>query len=148
MAGTYVGHSEIFQNPTNSWRAGGGFLRGQSAAHLRFLRLVMADGPRAGIDPIDKWQYTEMGGQAGSYYLIYFGREEPTNWVFELPRTKLADGVKFKVEILDTWNGTVTPVADVFVTKKKTDYTFADAAGRSVPLPGRPWIALRIKRLP
>ena len=148
VAGTYVGHSEIFQNPTNNWMADGGFLRGQSAAHLTFLRQVMADGPRDGIDPIDKWQYPQIGGQAGSYYLIYFGKEQPTNWVFELPAPRLSDDLKFKVEILDTWNGTVTPVDEVFVTKKNTDYTFADVDGRGLQLPGKPWLALRIQGLP
>ncbi len=148
VAGTYVGHSEIFQNPTNNWMAHGGVLRGQSAAHLAFLKKVMEDGPRDGIDPIDKWQYPQIGGKAGEYYLIYFGKEQPTNWVFELPKPKLSDGLKFKIEILDTWNATVTPVDGVFVTKKKTDYTFADVDGRSFPLPGKPWLALRIQRLP
>ena len=106
----------------------------------------MAAGPRAGIDPIDKWQYPQIGGHAGEYYLIYFGKQQPTNWVFELPKPKLSDGIKFKVEILDTWNMTVTPVAGIFVTRKKTDYTFTDADDRSLTLPGKPWLALRIKK--
>lgn len=108
----------------------------------------MEDGPASGINPIDKWQYTQVGGKAGEYYLIYFGKEQPTNWIFELPKPNLKDGMKFKVEILDTWNMTVTSVAGIFVTKRNSNYTFADADGRSVALPGKPWLALRIQNVP
>ena len=148
VAGTYVGHGECYRHPSDNvvWLSQGGVLHGQSPPRLAFLKQVMAAGPRAGIDPIDKWQYPQIGGHAGEYYLIYFGKQQPTNWVFELPKPKLSDGIKFKVEILDTWNMTVTPVAGIFVTRKKTDYTFTDAEDRSLTLPGKPWLALRIKK--
>ena len=150
VAGTYVGHGECYQHPQDKivWLSQGGVLRGQSPPRLAFLRKVMEDGPANGIDPIDKWQYTQIGGKAGENYLIYFGKEQPTNWIFELPKPKLKDGMKFKVEILDTWNMTVTPVTGTFVTKKNSNYTFADADGRSVVLPGKSWIALRIQKVP
>ncbi|HEX5787418.1 MAG TPA: DUF5605 domain-containing protein, partial [Woeseiaceae bacterium] len=58
-------------------------------------------------------------------------------------------------EILDTWNMTVTPVAGVFVTKTRPPYDFRPGSrdervaderdGRSIALPGRPGIALRIR---
>ena len=112
VAGTYVGHGECYQHPQDGivWLSEGSVLRGQSPPRLAFLKQVMEAGPAGGIDPIDKWQYPQIGGKAGEYYLIYFGKEQPTNWVFELPKPKLSDGLKFKVEILDTWNLTVTPV--------------------------------------
>jgi hypothetical protein len=149
VAGTYVGHGECYQHPPDNfvWISQGGVLRGQSPVRLAFLKKVMDDGPDE-IDPIDKWQYPNIGGQAGDYYLIYFGKQQPTNWVFELPKLKLSDGLKFKVEILDTWNMTITPVDGIFTAKKNGDYTFADADGRSVALPGRSWMALQIRRVP
>ena len=52
--------------------------------------------------------------------------------------------MRFKVDIIDTWNMTITPVPGEFVTKKQDNYYFADADGKSVALPGKPWIALRI----
>ncbi len=36
--------------------------------------------------------------------------------------------------------------AGEFVTKKKGDYYFADATGRAVALPGKPYLALCIRR--
>ena len=59
----------------------------------------------------------------------------------------MADGQKYQVEILDTWAMTVTPVAGEFVTKKLDGYYFADAAGRKVALPGKPGLAIRVRRL-
>jgi len=55
--------------------------------------------------------------------------------------------MKFTVEVIDTWSMTITPVEGVFEIKKKDDYTFADKDGRSVSLPGKPYMALRIRRV-
>jgi hypothetical protein len=55
--------------------------------------------------------------------------------------------MKFAAEVLDAWNMTVTPVAGVFTLKKKDDYFLADKDGRSIALPGKPYIAIRIRRL-
>jgi hypothetical protein len=43
---------------------------------------------------------------------------------------------------------TITPVDGVFEVKKRDNYTFADKGGRSIALPGRPYMALRIVRVP
>ncbi|HKI70176.1 MAG TPA: DUF5605 domain-containing protein, partial [Verrucomicrobiae bacterium] len=59
----------------------------------------------------------------------------------------LTDGLKFKADVIDTWNMTITPVPGDFITKKKDGYYFEDANGRSVSLPGRPYMALRIQRV-
>jgi hypothetical protein len=64
--------------------------------------------------------------------------------VFQLYKRGIAAGMRFKVEVIDTWNMTITPVPGEFVAKKKGNYDFVDAQGRSVPLPGKPHIALRI----
>jgi hypothetical protein len=42
---------------------------------------------------------------------------------------------------------TITPVAGEFITKKKDNYNFVDEQGRSITLPHRPYIALRIRRV-
>jgi hypothetical protein len=42
----------------------------------------------------------------------------------------------------------VSPVNGIFTAKKSGDYTFGDANGRAVTLPGKPWMALRIRRAP
>jgi Domain of unknown function (DUF5060)/Protein of unknown function (DUF4038)/Domain of unknown function (DUF5605) len=146
VAGTYVGHGEIFGSEPDSWLASGGKLQGRSIARLAFLRKIVESGPAEGIEPIDKWQERCTGGKPGEYYLVYFGARQPTAWPFELYKTDLADGMKFTVEIIDTWNMTITPVDGVFEIGKRDSYVFAALDGRSVPLPGRPYLALRIRR--
>jgi hypothetical protein len=146
IAGSYVGHSEIFGGKPDGWLAGGGELRGHSVSRLKFLKQVMEAGPPEGIEPIDKWQERRTGGKAGEYYLVYLGAEKPTAWPFVLYKTGLADGMKFTVEVIDTWGITITPVDEVFEIRKRDDYVFAEKDGRSVSLPGQPYMALRIRR--
>ena len=43
-------------------------------------------------------------------------------------------------------NMTITPVDGVFEIKQRDSYVFAALNGRNVPLPGRPYLALRIRR--
>ncbi|HEY1661424.1 MAG TPA: DUF5060 domain-containing protein [Verrucomicrobiae bacterium] len=153
VAGTYVGHGETFSNYTNVWTDGGGVLHGQSPARLAFLKKVLDDAPPEGIEPIDKWQNPEYGGQPGKYYLVYLGKQTMRSWPFLLPKASFgngpapANGMKFTAEILDTWNMTVTPVRGVFTLQRKSDYFFADKDGRAIRLPHRPYMAIRIKRV-
>ena len=153
VAGTYCGHGETYKSDDQIlWWSKGGVLKGQSPARLAFLKKVLDDAPAEGIEPIDKWQDCPIGGQPGKYYLVYFGKESPTNWVFQIPKPPLgklqsADGMKFTAEVLDTWNMIVTPVDGVFTLRKKDGYFFADKDGRSIELPGKPYMAIRIKRV-
>jgi len=150
VAGTYVGHGETYLSSDNIlWWSKGGVLKGQSPARLAFLKRVLDEGPAEGIEPIDKWQNPEYGGQRGKYYLVYFGKQTSNSWEFLLPAQKgvLADDMKFKAEVLDTWNMTVTPVEGVFTLKKKDGYFFGDQDGRSIPLTGKPYLAIRIQRV-
>jgi hypothetical protein len=151
VAGTYCGHGETYKSADQIlWWSKGGRLKGQSPARLAFLKNVLRDAPAEGIDPIDR-THPEFGGRPGKYYLVYLGKQTPTNWDFQIPKPaagqpQLADGAKFTVEILDTWNMTTTPVPGEFTLKQKDDTTYQDANGRSITLPGKPYLALRIKR--
>jgi len=148
VAGTYVGHGDYFTTVVeDTWTSFGGKLTGVSAPRLAFLRKILEDGPAEGIDPIDKWQDPSTGGVPGVYYLTYFGHEKPTAWTFKLYKNGVADGQKYQVEIIDTWEMTITPLAGEFVTKKLDGYHFVDASGRSVTLPGKPGMAVRVRRL-
>ena len=148
VAGTYVGHGDYFyRDDTDTWTSFGGTLHGESAPRLAFLRKILEDGPADGLDPIDKWQDTRTAGQPGIYYLTYFGHETPTSWTFQLYKNGVADDQHYKVDVIDTWDMTITPVPGEFVTKKKDMYSFVDAQGRAVTLPGKPGIALRIRRV-
>lgn len=151
IAGTYVGHSETFspdsKGPDTSWLGKGGVLHGESAPRLAFLKTVMEDGPAPGIDPIDKWWERHLGGKEGQYYLRYFGEDAPVQWALSLPKNGLTGGERFRVDILDTWNMTVTPVEGVFTMAKKDSYDFHDPQRSGIALPGKPWQAIRIRRI-
>jgi len=147
IGGTYVGHSEYIVKDGDYWLAYGGKMYGQSAPRLAFLKKVLDDGPVRGTDQIDKWQDSPISGVPGQYYLVYFGLNKPTSWAFQLYKNGLRDGLHFKVEILDTWNMTITPVDGDFVTAKKDNYYFVAEQGRAITLPGKPYIALRIRRV-
>jgi hypothetical protein len=157
VAGTYVGHSEFHTDGAGAvWLGEGGVLKGESPPRLSFLRRVLEEGPPE-LDPVDQWQDADMGGVSGEYYLVYFGRAAPASWPFALPvghrpwwrqtvpYRQLVDGMRFQVEIIDTWAMTITPVESVFTTKAKDRFSFVDQDGRSIPLPGKPYVALRIR---
>ncbi|ESQ84012.1 hypothetical protein AEAC466_09715 [Asticcacaulis sp. AC466] len=151
IGGTYVGHSETFtadkSGPDHSWLGQGGTLLGQSWRRIAFLKQIMAEGPGSGIDPIDKWWERHLGGQEGQYYLRYFGEETPTQWPLSLPKNGLTGGEKFRADIIDTWNMTVTPVDGAFTLAKKDAYDFNDPARPVITLPGKPWMAVRLVRV-
>jgi hypothetical protein len=149
IAGTYVGHSETYSEPQDIvWWAKGGVLRGQSPARLAFFRKILADSPASGLEPIDKWQGYPFAGKAGQYYLGYFGRAAPTSWPIRIYKNGVKEGMKFKAEVIDTWNMTITAQSGVFELKKLDDYQFTDKQGRSIALPGRPYMAVRLVRVP
>jgi hypothetical protein len=148
VAGTYAGHGETFLSPDDVlWWSKGGVLKGQSSARLGFLRRIMEEGPADGLNPIDKWMDIGTAADPGRYYVLYFGKEPRRAWKFELFRTGLMDGMKFRVEVIDTWGMTITPVPEIFEAKRRDAYTFEDQQGREVALPGRPYIALRVRRI-
>lgn len=157
IAGTYVGHGETYLpqpgQPEHLWWSHGGVLHGQSPARLAFLRKVMEDGPKEGLEPIDKWQNPEYCGKPSEYYLVYLGKQTPQTWKFRLPTPPQAKGkaveeaMTFRAEVLDTWNMTVTPVDGTFTLKKESNYWVCDVNDRAIPLPGKPWLALRITRV-
>lgn len=152
IAGTYVGHGETYSGPDGAaWISKGGTLSGESPARLAFLKQVLAAAPPEGIEPIDRWQNPEYGGYAPDYYLVYLGKQTPASWEFRLPKATQenghapADGMKYSAEVLDTWNMTVTPVDGVFKLKRKDAYFYADKDGRTITLPGKPYMAIQIR---
>jgi hypothetical protein len=149
IAGTYVGHSETtdpHRDPDHSWLGQGGRLVGTSPPRLAFLRRIMEEGPAPGIEPIDTWWGYRLGGKRNEYYLRYFGSEHPTEWRLALPG-RTAEALRtYRADIIDTWNMTVTPVEGVFRMARLDDYDVHDPARPTIPLPGRPYIAVRLRQ--
>ena len=146
IAGTYVGHGETYKHPDDLvWWSKGGALRGKSPERIAFMRKVLEDGPADGLEPIDKWQDERTAGKKGEYYLVYFGKEKPTEWAVDLPRAGIENPLTLTAEILDTWNMTVTPVAGNFTLKPKDRYRLVADPPARIKLPGSPYIAIRLQ---
>ena len=155
VAGAYVGHGETYRSDDQVlWWSKGGRLKGQSPARLAFLKRVLDEAPAAGIEPIDRWQHSEYGGRAPDYYLVYLGKLTPRAWEFRLPMPpqgkgqRPVEGMRFAAEVLDTWDMTITPVEGSFTLRRLDSYTCVDREGRQITLPGKPYQAIRIRRVP
>jgi hypothetical protein len=149
IAGTYVTHGETYKDSQDMiWWSKGGTLRGKSPERIAFLRKVIEDGPREGMEPIDKWQDERTAGKKGAYYLVYFGKEKPQEWQVELPQSGEKGPLKIQAEILDTWNCTITPIKSTYHLVAKGRYRLHAEPTASIPLPGKPYLALRLKVIP
>ncbi|HEX8202652.1 MAG TPA: DUF5060 domain-containing protein [Isosphaeraceae bacterium] len=149
IAGTYVGHGETYARPDEIlWWSKGGVLRGQSPARIAFLRRILEEGPPEGLEPIDKWQEPRIAGKAGAYYLVYLGKDRATEWRFELPRAGWNDPLTLSVDVIDTWNMTITPLEGTFAVEPKDNYTLACPRRPKIELSGTPYLALRLRRAP
>lgn len=150
IGGTYVGHSETFddaRNADHSWLGQGGRLRGTSAPRLAFLRKIMEEGPAPGLDPIQpNWNY-HLAGKPHEYYLKYFGAASPGEWRVQLPARDRDPKHSYRADIIDTWNMTITPVPGVFAMRQLNEYDVHDPARPAIALPGKPWIAVRMVKV-
>lgn len=147
IAGTYVGHGEALREPGQpTWLSKGGVFRGESVTRIAFLREILQGAPWP-IEPIDQFYETRIGGKPGEFYLVYFGRESPAEWAFELPRYELADGMKFRVDVLDTWDRSIKPIDQPITIVKESNYLYRAEPALKIALPGKPYMALRIRRI-
>jgi hypothetical protein len=130
--GGYVGHGETYLHPADIlWWAKGGVLHGESAPRLAFLRRILEDGPGVGLDPIDGvLRMFTCAGQPHDYYLTYFGVHQPAKMTLDVP-----EGEQYRAEVIDTWEMTITPLEEPVVR------------GAEVPLPGKPYHALILRRV-
>jgi len=139
--GGYVGHGETYvtENPVKLpnessdilWWSKGGVLRGESPERIKFLRHIIEAAP-AQMKPIPlfTWMPFSCIGVPHEYYLGYLNDAQPRSIVIELPKDAL-----YTVEVIDTWNMTITPVQKKF-------------SGRSlIELPAKPYMALRIVKI-
>lgn len=151
VSGCYASHGESFMLENGSLHiVEGGRLRGQSPARLGFLRSILEEVDGAGLDPIDNWWDDDfVVGIPRRLYLQYLGTDAPAAWTFRLPQGMSGDrlevGDRFEVDVIDTWNMTVTPVdRDFELTEvRRNDAYAADAA--PVELPQGQALAIRIR---
>lgn len=145
-SGGYVGHGETYLNDQDQlWWSKGGVLTGQSPARIAFLRQVMEQAPDLApmprmdsspealevskIIPEGGWNIDSAGYHGREYYLFYFSTRQPRKRFFNLP-----EGETYRVDLIDTWNMTIT-------------CAFEQASGKiCVDLPGQKYMAVRLQR--
>ncbi|MGF7230330.1 DUF5060 domain-containing protein [Arachidicoccus sp.] len=154
IGGTYVTHGEAYKyyngNDTIFW-AKGGMFRGTSWKRAAFLRKILEADP-APLEPADISHDFKTAAAGDGDYIIYFGKEMPENWVFNIPAKngsypKPVAGDKYKIDIIDTWAMTITPVKDVFEIGKEVDYRFYGKNRKKIWLPLKPYLALRVTKI-
>jgi len=134
LVGAYVGHGETYLDPNDVlWWSKGGVLDGQSPARIAFLRKLVEEGPQVGFEPFgDSWIWDSYpaGEKTDDYILIYFGVHRPSSFTFALPA-----GKKYKAEVIDPWQMSITPLDGTFKGRAKVK-----------PL-GGPYLALRLRNV-
>ena len=134
VTGGYPGHGETFKR-SGSWSGHGRIIYGKSIARLAFMKKIMDEGPETGMDPINiGWNNWACGGIKNKYYIYYLGRSQPVERHIQWPKT-----LKYKMDIIDTWNMTITP-------GRLSKGAVGDKSWEKVKLPGKPFIAIRIRR--
>ncbi|MDY2938082.1 MAG: DUF5605 domain-containing protein [Fusicatenibacter sp.] len=128
--GGYGQHGETYENEDGViWWSHGGRLKGSSPKRLAFLRQIMEENGGY-MEPLpasfDETCCTNEGSNpAKECILYYYGANRPCRRSFHYPDQA------FDVEVIDTWNMTVT-----FAGRKTGDFT--------VELPSQPYMAIRL----
>jgi len=97
------------------WWAKGGELHGEAWKRIGFLRDLLDADVKNGLDPIGpvtQWPWSRVSGARdgdGDFRLIYFGEHQPVIWSSGLPM----DGDSYEVDLIDTWDMTITPAEKV-----------------------------------
>lgn len=144
IGGGYATHGEVLEG---DWLSNGGELSGESPARIEFLKQIVEEGPKEGLEPVDQYYLNNVAGKPGEYYLYYFGKDTPDAWDFILPDDELEPGDRFKVDVVDTWNLTITRIEDTFEVEELDNYQFIDKDQKKINLPLQPFLALRIQKI-
>ena len=130
VRGGYVGHGETYVHPEEIlWWSKGGQLHGSSPQRIGFLKQVLEEGPEGGLNPLPSEWDVPRAGIVNHYYLYYFGFNQPSYRHF-----RMDPGTTYQVDIIDTWEMTVQTLEGIY------EGTFR------VDLPGKPYIAVRLRK--
>ena len=116
----------------------------QSPARLAFLRKVMESGPRDGHRADRQVAGRPHRRQAGRVLPRLLRQAAADRVAVRAAARGARGGHAFHVEILDTWNMTVTPVDGTFKIVKDATYRYHAEGLPKIKLPGKPYMALRI----
>ena len=118
LSGCYVGHGETYNHPDDVlWWSKGGVLHGQSPPRIQWLKDLMAEAPPfEDLEPLGDDQGRCLLAKPRQFYLLYC-----LDW---RPQTiQLAGDRPYKVDALDPWEMTVTPLG----TAQPGEYTARSA---------------------
>lgn len=124
----HLTHGESYVDDDGlTWSEDGGTLTGAAVPRLALLRQVVAATP-------DEARYQDRDAPMlevpGEFYLEYCGEHRFPDRTYEVPEGR------YEVEVIDTWEMTVTPLGVL------------DGGTIAVPLPGTVGQAVRIRRRP
>lgn len=130
--GGYATHGETYMNPENIfWWSQGGKLTGKSIERIAFLKNIIEGMPRNGLTPFNaspiKWNRLNCARLDDDCFLFYFGERQHYERYIELPEDR-----QYKVEIIDTWEMTITKVEGLY------------SGVTNIKLPVKPYMALRV----
>jgi Domain of unknown function (DUF5060)/Protein of unknown function (DUF4038)/Domain of unknown function (DUF5605) len=154
LRGGYAGHGETYWNPEELiWWAKGGELRGEAWKRIKWMRSLLEDDVKAGLEPLGperKFPWSRVSGASdGDVTYIYFGEHNPRVWTSGLPKE---DG-DYQLDLIDTWNMTVTPLPKspapegVSIRHGAVTRHGAPDAAFAVELPSKPYLAVRCRKL-
>ncbi|PGY10664.1 DUF5605 domain-containing protein [Bacillus sp. AFS031507] len=131
LRGGYVGHGETYLRPDEVlWWSKGGKLHGSSPDRIAFLRGIMEEGPKVGLNPLQMSWDAPAAGIPDEYYLFYYGFNQP-----RFREYRMKPETKYKVEVIDTWNMTINELEEIYEGKFR------------IELPGRQYMAVRMSRI-
>lgn len=146
VRGGFAGHGETYEDENDIlWWSHGGSLHGTSEPRIKFLKKVIEETPgkflkatRRSFDEVVGIPYQTVEEPRhpfidpvvyADYELHYYGFTRPSNKEFEFRENEY-----FQVEIIDTWNMSITD------TGIHSGYT-------KIELPGREYMAIRLRRI-
>ena len=129
--GGYAGHGETYLDENDIlWWSKGGVLHGESPERIAFLVQIINEAPGY-LAPITLNGDLRAGvGYKDEYFIVYIGNRQP-----KVKRGILPEGRKYKAEIIDTWEMTVSPLEGEF------------SGECEIALPGKPYQAVRFKAI-
>ncbi len=147
LNGGYAGHGETYLDERDVlWWSKGGRLKGESPDRIAFLRQLLEEAG-APLEPLGpSWVWTRVSAaRAGDTWLYYFGEHQPRRWTYGLP-TQAGD---YAIDLIDPWEMTVEsiPVSPPPPLTGLPGSHEEHPAAFSVDLPGRPYLAIRVRRL-
>ena len=116
IRGGYLSHGETYVDRGEQiWWSHGGTLTGDSVSRIAFLKQVMEQVP-CNAQPLlltadnheENWDAPclHLGDE---FFLYYYGFSRPLYRNYTLP-----EGKRYKLELIDTWNMTIEPLAGIY----------------------------------